>query len=408
MASNRRLVSTVTLAVSVSRSGSAAPASTASLRSLTRVGWGTAMPHCSPRLPSWHWHAHQQIRLLMSTATRHTSGSRPRTIDVLGATARRGAREAQRVLIGWGGGLGIGILSTGVLWAVAWSTLAEDERSRASVVEAREDSEVLPPVESESSSSAASWVKTGLAAVAGGCVAGGITLAAVAVAPVVLPAAATAASFVGATTAAANIGTAAAAVALYGGPVSAGVATVGALVATGEAGTDEPESLVDAVVSGAEVGLSLGSTAVTLGAAAVAGEAVKGAVHDIGTKVSGSGQVDVGTRSRSSKYGSATRSVNRDLDQGKVGAKNNRHIRQAYEKKLEKHGHTPSEIGTRMKQKDAGHLTARNKGGKNEDANYMVEDRHDNRAHKDKPVPLGEQLRAGRITKEEYMKLKNR
>jgi hypothetical protein len=49
-----------------------------------------------------------------------------------------------------------------------------------------------------------------------------------------------------------------------------------------------------------------------------------------------------------------------------------------------------------MNNKDAGHIVARNCGGKNAASNYMWEDRHNNRAHGDAPISLAEQKKAGR------------
>jgi hypothetical protein len=51
----------------------------------------------------------------------------------------------------------------------------------------------------------------------------------------------------------------------------------------------------------------------------------------------------------------------------------------------------------RMDHKDAGHIIAKNCGGKNTATNYMWEDRHDNRAHGDDKIKKQELKRGGRL-----------
>jgi hypothetical protein len=50
-----------------------------------------------------------------------------------------------------------------------------------------------------------------------------------------------------------------------------------------------------------------------------------------------------------------------------------------------------------MKKKDTGHIIAKDCGGRNTACNYMWEDRHNNRAHGNKPITKEEMKKAGRL-----------
>jgi hypothetical protein len=98
------------------------------------------------------------------------------------------------------------------------------------------------------------------------------------------------------------------------------------------------------------------------------------------------------------KYGEYTKAINRGIKNGDAGElRNNQAVRAyAYDKYKEMGLNTP-EAQARMDRKDAGHIKARNHGGANAAANYMWEDRHDNRAHGDATIPKAEMRRAGRL-----------
>jgi hypothetical protein len=97
------------------------------------------------------------------------------------------------------------------------------------------------------------------------------------------------------------------------------------------------------------------------------------------------------------KYGSASIAFNRKLKNGEIEVNSNRAFRNALRTHYEDWGLSSGSVERHMDHKDAGHIKARNKGGKDTTSNYMLEDRHDNRAHGDAPIKRSEMKKAGRI-----------
>jgi hypothetical protein len=96
-------------------------------------------------------------------------------------------------------------------------------------------------------------------------------------------------------------------------------------------------------------------------------------------------------------YGAQTKIINNKIKNG--GAPklhNNNAVRAFAYNEYKKCGLSSPVIKQRMDQKDAGHIKAKNKGGKNTNSNYMWEDRYANRAHGDKCIDLAAAKRAGR------------
>jgi len=98
-----------------------------------------------------------------------------------------------------------------------------------------------------------------------------------------------------------------------------------------------------------------------------------------------------------SRYGMISVKINNDLRDSKAPplTKNNDLRKFAYGQ-YKNHGLSDSEAKKRMDKKDAGHIKALNCGGKNKNNNYIWEDRHDNRAHKDHTITNNDLIRAGR------------
>ena len=97
-------------------------------------------------------------------------------------------------------------------------------------------------------------------------------------------------------------------------------------------------------------------------------------------------------------YGKESHAINEGIKGGDAGKlKNNQAVREYAHDKYEEAGLTAAQIKSRMDAKDAGHIVAKNCGGKNSASNYMWEDRHDNRAHGDDPVTKAEMKKAGRL-----------
>ena len=96
-------------------------------------------------------------------------------------------------------------------------------------------------------------------------------------------------------------------------------------------------------------------------------------------------------------YGKESYAINQGIKGGDAGKlKNNQAVREYAHNKYKEAGLTNTEINNRMAHKDAGHIIAKNCGGKNSASNYMWEDRHDNRAHGDAPITKTEMKKAGR------------
>ena len=96
-------------------------------------------------------------------------------------------------------------------------------------------------------------------------------------------------------------------------------------------------------------------------------------------------------------YGKETYDINQGIKKGDAGKlPNNQAVRNYAERKYYGSGLTMAQVKERMARKDAGHIVARNCGGKNTAGNYMWEDRHNNRAHGDKPISKEELKRGGR------------
>lgn len=96
-------------------------------------------------------------------------------------------------------------------------------------------------------------------------------------------------------------------------------------------------------------------------------------------------------------YGQYSIAINHGIRDGDAGRlNNNQAVRDYAYNKYKEMGLNSREAHERMDHKDAGHIIARNCGGKNTASNYMWEDRHDNRAHGDAKIPMSEMRKAGR------------
>ena len=94
----------------------------------------------------------------------------------------------------------------------------------------------------------------------------------------------------------------------------------------------------------------------------------------------------------------AENAINAGIKNGTAGKLNsNQDVRKYAHVVYKDAGLTNAQIKSRMAQKDAGHIVAKNCGGKNSASNYMWEDRHNNRAHGDDPVTKAEMKKAGRL-----------
>ena len=97
-------------------------------------------------------------------------------------------------------------------------------------------------------------------------------------------------------------------------------------------------------------------------------------------------------------YGKESNMINEGLKGGNAGKLNNNQAVRNYAYNVYKDaGLTNTQIKDRMAHKDAGHIIAKNCGGKNSASNYMWEDRHNNRAHGDDPITMAEMKKAGRM-----------
>jgi hypothetical protein len=94
------------------------------------------------------------------------------------------------------------------------------------------------------------------------------------------------------------------------------------------------------------------------------------------------------------KYSIAINNGIRDGDAGKLH--NNQAVREYAYNKYREMGLNAHQAQGRMDHKDAGHIIAKNCGGKNTATNYMWEDRHDNRAHGDDKIKKQDLKRGGR------------
>jgi len=96
-------------------------------------------------------------------------------------------------------------------------------------------------------------------------------------------------------------------------------------------------------------------------------------------------------------YGKESYAINEGIKNGDAGKlKNNKAVRDYAQGKYKEMGLTTPQIKNRMNAKDAGHIVAKNCGGRNTADNYMWEDRHNNRAHGDKPITKEELKKGGR------------
>lgn len=97
-------------------------------------------------------------------------------------------------------------------------------------------------------------------------------------------------------------------------------------------------------------------------------------------------------------YGNYSININRGIKNGDAGElNNNQAVREYAYNKYREQGLTASQAKKRMDNKDAGHIVARNCGGKNTASNYMWEDRHSNRAHGDAKIAKEDLKRGGRV-----------
>jgi hypothetical protein len=90
-------------------------------------------------------------------------------------------------------------------------------------------------------------------------------------------------------------------------------------------------------------------------------------------------------------YGKESHAINEGIKGGDAG------VRKYAQGMYKESGLTNAQIKSRMAQKDAGHIIAKNCGGKDSASNYMWEDRHNNRAHGDAPITKEEMKKAGRL-----------
>jgi hypothetical protein len=97
-------------------------------------------------------------------------------------------------------------------------------------------------------------------------------------------------------------------------------------------------------------------------------------------------------------YGKESHAINEGIKGGDAGKlKSNQDVRKYAQGVYKDAGLTSAQIKSRMAQKDAGHIIAKNCGGRDSASNYMWEDRHNNRAHGDDPVTKAEMKKAGRL-----------
>ena len=97
-------------------------------------------------------------------------------------------------------------------------------------------------------------------------------------------------------------------------------------------------------------------------------------------------------------YGKESHAINEGIKGGDAGKlKSNQDVRKYAHGVYKESGLTNAQIKSRMAHKDAGHIVAKNCGGKDSASNYMWEDRHNNRAHGDDPVTKAEMKKAGRL-----------
>ena len=84
------------------------------------------------------------------------------------------------------------------------------------------------------------------------------------------------------------------------------------------------------------------------------------------------------------------------MKNGDVDASSNQAFRNAARTHYDEWGLSRASAERHMDNKDAGHIVAKNKGGKNTASNYMWEDRSDNRAHGDTRIRASQERAAGR------------
>jgi hypothetical protein len=97
-------------------------------------------------------------------------------------------------------------------------------------------------------------------------------------------------------------------------------------------------------------------------------------------------------------YGKESHAINEGIKGGDAGKlKSNQDVRKYAQGVYKDAGLTNAQIKSRMAHKDAGHIIAKNCGGRDSASNYMWEDRHNNRAHGDDPITKAEMKKAGRL-----------
>lgn len=97
-------------------------------------------------------------------------------------------------------------------------------------------------------------------------------------------------------------------------------------------------------------------------------------------------------------YGKESHAINEGIKGGDAGKlKSNQAVREYAHNTYKEAGLTAAQIKSRMAKKDAGHIIAKNCGGKDSASNYMWEDRHNNRAHGDDTITKAEMKKAGRL-----------
>tara|TARA_R110002074_G_scaffold64638_1_gene154191 strand:- start:274 stop:615 length:342 start_codon:yes stop_codon:yes gene_type:complete len=101
-------------------------------------------------------------------------------------------------------------------------------------------------------------------------------------------------------------------------------------------------------------------------------------------------------------YDKASIAINKNINNGRApNLKNNNAVRNYAREQYKQCGLSEAEIKKRMNRKDAGHIKARDHGGKNENCNYMWEDRHANRAHQNNTITKSALIHGGRKSKTE-------
>lgn len=97
------------------------------------------------------------------------------------------------------------------------------------------------------------------------------------------------------------------------------------------------------------------------------------------------------------KYGCVSKTINEKIRDGQApDLRRNEDVRAFARSEYKAAGYSGKDVERRMAQKDAGHIVAREMGGKNTNSNYMWEDRHANRAHGKTTVNQSAAVRAHR------------